>query len=741
MAGTPEFSDAAASLLRFGPFELDLRSAELRKNGVRIRLQEQPFQILCILLERQGQVVPRDEIQKRLWPNNTVVEFDHSINAAVRRLRNALQDSADKPRYVETVARRGYRFIGEVDSAGLSAPAPEPAALLSGSGSLDSPPASISGRLLPHRSNPLIFVLIVAVTTLIGVEIGAQYYKRAAPPTPSALQPLVRLDLDLGSGLSGADRSPSAVLSPDGTRLVYVSQSKLLTRRLDQDNTIELPGTERAEGPFFSPDSKWVAFIADGKLKKISLRGGPAVQLCDDPLIGGGSWGEDGNIVTTLDFTLSRISSAGGTPMQLTELAPGEIVHRWPQVLPGAKAVLFTAYPSMTGVDGATIEVLSLKDRHRKTLVRGGTWGRYLPSGHLIYIDRGTLFAVPFDQDRLQVHGTPTRVLERVAYSTAWGFAQVDVSLMGTLVYRSARSGDGLVTVQWLDESGNTSPLLPVPGNYSSLTLSPDGGRLALISGGDIWVYELGRGSMTRVTSDGGYGFPVWTRDGRYLVFRGARGILWTRADGTGQPEVLTQSSSPQNPQSFTPDGKHLAFVEIAPATGADIWTLPVDSGASGLRAGKPEVFLKTPFHERGPMFSPDGQWLAYFSNESGDYRVYVEAFPDKGAKRQVSPEGHSAPAWSRNGTHLFFLEFRAPIQLKAVSFESHGNSFVTDKPKVWSREIAAFAATRSYDPGPDGKRIILLLPVNTPQQSHDRLIFLLNFFDELRRRAPLSNR
>jgi Tol biopolymer transport system component len=203
----------------------------------------------------------------------------------------------------------------------------------------------------------------------------------------------------------------------------------------------------------------------------------------------------------------------------------------------------------------------------------------------------------------------------------------------------------------------------------------------------------------------------------------------------------LTLSSNPQNPQSFTPDGKHLAFVEIAPATGADIWTLPVESGATGLRAGKPEVFLKTPFHERAGVFSPDGRWLAYFSNESGDYRVYVEAFPNKGAKRQVSPDGTSSPAWSRSGRHLFYLQFRAPRQLMAASFESHGNSFVTDKPRVWSREIAAFTATGSYDTGPDGKRIIVLLPAVTPQQPHDRVVFLLNFFDELRRRVPLNVR
>jgi serine/threonine-protein kinase len=579
-------------------------------------------------------------------------------------------------------------------------------------------------------------------TTLVGVWIGAEYYTRAARPLQPMLQPLVRLDVDLGSDVSSdSHRGADAILSPDGTRLVYVSQSKLLTRQLDQVGITELPGTERAQGPFCSPDGKWVAFFADGKLKKVSVHGGPVIPLCDNPGVGGASWGEDGSIVTAVDFTLSQIPAAGGIRTRLTELAPGESVHRWPQILPVGKAVLFTAYPSMTGVEGATIEVLSLRDRRRRTILRGGTWGRYLASGHLVFIDKGTLFAVPFDPDRLEVRGTPTSVLQEVAYSTAWGYPQIDVSRKGTLVYRSSRGGKDSVTMHWLDETGNMSPLLPVPGNYSSPTVSPDGRRLALISAGDIWVYELGLGSMTRLTFGGGYSFPVWTPDGRYLVFHGARGMLWTRADGSGQPAVLTQSSNPQDPQSFTPNGKQLAFVELSPATGADIWTLPVESRASGLQAGKPEVFLQTPFHERGPRFSPDGRWLAYLSNQSGDYRVYVDSFPHQSGKREISPDGNSSPRWSRDGKDLFFVQFRAPRQLMAVSYSSRGDSFVTEKPRVWSREIAFFTASGSYDPAPDGKRIVVLLPADTPQSPHNRLTFLLNFFDELRRRVPLNNR
>jgi serine/threonine-protein kinase len=696
-----------------------------------MRLQEQPFQILQILLESPGQIVSREEIRKRLWPDDTVVEFDHSINAAVKRLREALRDSAEKPRYIETVARREYRFICAVEEVNGSAPAekPEPAP--------EAQPVQEHSRWVPV--SPWILVAVVLAALFVAAWIGADYYNRSGRAPQPALQPLVRLDVELEGMVSpGSDRAPSAVLSPDGRRLAYVSQSKLFVRQLDQASSTELPGTERAEGPFFSPDGHWIAFTGLGKLKKVSVGGGPVVELSDNPGHGG-SWGEDGNIITSSNFTLSRVPPTGGTPMPVTELAPGEIVHRWPQILRVGKAVLFTAYRSPTGVEGATIEVMSLRDRRRKTLVRGGTFGRYLPSGHLTYIDKGILYAVAFAPDRLEVHGTPAPLLQEIEYSTAWGFAQMDVARTGTVVYRSSKAGEGLVTVQWLDESGNTAPLLPVPGNYSFPQLSPDGNRLAVISGGDIWVYDVTRGRMTRLTFGGGCGSPVWTTDGRYIVFRSEHGMMWISTDGTGQQEVLSQSSNTQNPQSFTPNCKRLAFVEISPTTGADIWTMPVETGASGLRAGKPEVFLQTPFHERGGVFSPDGRWLAYMSNESGDYRVYVEAFPHKRSQRQISPEGTAYPMWSRNGRDLFFLQYRAR-QLMAVSYRSREDSFVTDEPRVWARHIAWFAATRNYDSAPDGKRIVVLMPADVATAPPNRLIFLLNFFDELRRRLPTSS-
>jgi len=734
---------ASKSNVRFGPFELDPWRGELRKEGRRIRLQEQPFQILQMLLESPGEVVSREDIRKRLWPGETVVEFDHSINAAVRRLRDALRDSAENPRYIKTLARQGYRFIGEAEVAEHPAPEAEPVTAVLPENQLPNPPAEPA----PHRPaflHPRIFIPVLLAAMILLLWVGAWYYRRGARPLVAPLHPLMRLDVDLGS--DAFNRSgPNVILSPDGTRLVYVFHSKLFTRRLDQAEATELPGTEGPQAPFFSPDGQWVGFSSGRGLSKVSISKGQVIPLAGNgSLARSASWSDDGGIIAELNFRLARIPSSGGTPIPVTELAPGETAHRWPQILPGGKAVLFSAYRSLAGLDGATIEVVSLRDSRRKMLVRGGTYGRYLSSGHLVYIDQGTLFAVPFNLDRLEVHGSPTPILENVAYDMALGSAQIDFSRTGAVVYRNSKIGTGLVTVQWLDESGNTRPLLPVPENYLSPTLSPDGSRLALTLSGDLWVYELGRGSMTRLTFGGGYSNPVWTVDGRYILFRvlsqRALGIWWVRADGTGQPQPLTRSNNPQLPWSFTADGKRLAFNEQNPSNVDDIWTVPVETGSSGLRAGKPELFLQAPFHERGPAFSPDGRWIAYQSNESGGYKVYVQAFPSGHGKRQISDGGGTHPWWSRNGRDLFFQTNGAHNQLMVASVQERGDSLLIEPPRVrFDKRIPTFGSAKSYDPAPDGKHVVALMPADTPEEPHDRVIFLLNFFDELRRRVPLN--
>jgi serine/threonine-protein kinase len=586
---------------------------------------------------------------------------------------------------------------------------------------------------------------VAAATAIIAALIAGGWW-RATRPVEQKLRPLVRLDVDLGPDVSlGSINGADAILSPDGTRLVYVSQGRLFTRRLDQPNATELAGTQGARAPFFSPDGQWVAFFAQSKLKRISVEGGAAITLCDATNPQGGSWGEDGNIIAALNTRggLSRIPSSGGAPTPVTELQNGEVTHRWPQVLPGGKTVLFTGHTAIVGSDGANIEVMSLADHRRKTLQRSGTFGRYLPSGHLIYVTRGTLFAVPFDVNRLEVRGTPAPVLDQVGYNATYGSAQFDFSQTGTLIYRSGEAGGGLVTVQWLDAAGKTQPLLAKPDLYTRPSLSPDGQRLALnvtdeAGNIDIWVYEWQRDTITRLT----FAPPdsissIWSPDGRYILFQAPGGMFWTRTDGSGKPQPLTQSKNTQFPWSFTADGKRLAFVEQSPETGFGIWTMPLESDGAGLRAAKPEPFLQTPFDERNGSFSPDGRWLAYTSNESGSYQVHVRAFPDKGGKWQISNSGGVNPLWSPNGRELFFRTL--DNQIMVVSYTVKGDSFVADKPRVWSeKRLANIGLFANYGLAPDGKRIAALMPAESVagEKAQSHVIFLENFFDEVRRRT-----
>jgi eukaryotic-like serine/threonine-protein kinase len=578
----------------------------------------------------------------------------------------------------------------------------------------------------------------------IALALAAWGWGRALLYGRPALLPLVSLDLDLRADPALPQGGGWAILSPDGSRLVYASMGRLWTRRLDQPEATELPGTEAIYPPFFSPDGQWIAFAAQGKLKKISIEGGAPIVLCDAPFLQGGSWGTDGNIIANLGVGgLSRLPSSGGMPTPVTELEIGESAHFFPQILPGGAAVLFTSGDVVGQVDKFRIEVVTLADRHRRILVQGGTYGRYLAAsngaGYLTYVSQGTLYAVPFDLKALEVRGTPVPMLERIDYSTQLGYAWYSVSQTGALLYRSGEMGPGGNVVAWVDAAGQTQPLLAKTGVYQSPRLSPDGQRLAVVveqdGAEDIWIYDLQRDTLSRLTSGGALS-PVWTPDGRYIVFGSlASGMFWTRADGSRKPQPLNQSKNIQFPNAFTPDGKRLVFVQVDPKNGPGLWTLPIENDGTGLRSGKPQVFLATPFLEGQASFSPDGRWLAYYSGQSGAREVYVRSFPDNGGEWQISNGGGSSPIWSRSGHALFYRT--SDNQIMVANYTAQGDSFVSGKPRVWSR-IANVGRSGNFDLAPDGKRIAVIMPGDAgggqPAGSHATLA--LNFFDELRRRV-----
>jgi serine/threonine-protein kinase len=592
---------------------------------------------------------------------------------------------------------------------------------------------------------------VLALTTIALATVLV--VREPKPPQPMRLSAEIGADASLDTTLGA-----SALLSPDGTRLALLAvgsdqKRRIYVRSLDQLQATALSGTENARNPFFSPDSQWIGFFAEGKLKKISVQGGAAVTLCDAPTDRGGSWGEDGTIVLTPDtrVALSKVSSAGGTPQPLTTLdkQAGESTQRWPQVLPGGKAVLFTSSAIPSNSEEADIAVYSMASGQRKTLQRGGFYARYLPSGHLVYMHEGTLLAVPLDLKRLEVTGQPAPILEGVVNSPAVGGAQFSFSETGNLVYIAGSGGGQNVSIYWMDREGKFTPLRETPGDYYNPAFSPDGKRLALeINDGkrsDIWVYEWERDTLTRLTFAGEVNYcPVWTPDGQRIAYSsqekgGASNLWWIRADGAGDAQRLTESKSAQFPTSWRPDGKVLAFVQINPGRNLDIMTLPIEGNEkSAWKPGEPKPFLNSPSAEAEPAFSPDGRWLTYESNESGNYEVYVRPFPGPGGKWQISTGGGNYPKWSRNGKELFYRTIDSKIMV--VTYTASGDSFHAERPQLWSPGQFTDRGLENYnfDLHPDGKRFAVLKAPGTEQNAAvNKVSFIFNFFDELRRKFP----
>ena len=649
----------------------------------------------------------------------------------------------------------------------LGAAASDASTLVESTAGLESrthPTYAGSRRVLPWA--------VAAGALIVAGTVFALWAPWRTAPVPAPQ----RLSVELGADVSLVmDQGAAAILSPDGQTLAFIAQqsagvvpqslSSLYVRRLDQLQAAPLTGTEGARNPIFSPDSQWIGFFAGGKLKKISVTGGAAVTLADAPTGRGAVWADNDTIVfqpiSTLvagKSPLMRVSAAGGTPEPLTQLADGEVTHRWPQMLPGGNAVLFTAHSTTSGgYEDANIVVQALPAGSRTILQRGGYYARYLPSGHIVYMHEGTLFAAPFDLQRLELTGQPVPALAGIATNPTFGGAQFAVADIGTLVYvPGERRAAELAPVFWMDRQGRTMPLRATPADWSNPQFAPDGRSLAIDIGDgrgttdvtDVWIYDWTRDTLSRFTFDPTDDIkPAWTPDGRRIVFSSRRGdkamlnMYWQRADGTGEVQRLTESRNSQFAASWHPSGKFLAFREassIPPGNNDDLMILPMEGDeASGWKPGKPTVFLNSPFNEIEPMFSPDGRWLAYSSNESGLAEVYVRPFPGPGGKWQISSGGGTYAAWSRTRPELFY---RAPDgRIMVATYSVEGDSFRADKPRVLAEtQTMLRPRQRSYSVHPDGERFAMA-PVPEETEKQDKVVFIFNFFDELRRIAPAN--
>ena len=695
-------------LVRFGPYEFDARSGELRKFGIRIKLREQPVKILTLLLENAGEVVLREEIRLLLWPNDTLVDFDHGINVAVQKLRDALGESAEAPRYVKTVARRGYRFIGVVQRSGfheISSAASEPA----------SPPP----RVWPIRRVSA-WIGTAALAAAIAFSIAVRWRERPADPGVvrfSVLPP----DGTVFGGM------PSLAVSPDGRRIVFVTVSKdgyrTWLRSLNLTNAVRLTDADGGSLPFWSPDSRSIAFFAaDGKLKRIDLDGsaGPGVArtLCGATDYAGGTWNGNGVILfANQRGSLYKVADTGGSPTAVSvEEAGRKLSCRFPWFLPDGRNFLFEANVSPSHETRVRIRAGSLDSKESEVLLEADSNAIFV-RGRLLYTRDKTLFAQPFDSRRLVTTGDPVPVAEQVTVFN--GLGDFAAAQNGPLVYLDAaepsfelasfdRSGQRLYT------SGD--PLNP-GFHFTHPNVSPAGRAVAVDHSdgrnSNIWIYDTAFGRRTRFTFDAANDFaPVWSPDGRDIVFASGRQghfDLYRKAIEGGKPEEpIYADGDDKYPTSFSPDGKFLLFDRYGEREeDQSIWVLPLTPQQPGARL-KPFPLLPKTTGESHGEFSPDGGWITYQSRESGTNQVYVARFDPIASSvrvaRQISAAEAFFPRWRKDGKEIFYS---SPRRLMAASVTLTKTSVKVGE----ERELIDSGQTLTgYDVSPDGQRFVLRL-------------------------------
>jgi Tol biopolymer transport system component/DNA-binding winged helix-turn-helix (wHTH) protein len=722
---------------RFGQFEIDLSTGELRKNGLRVHIQEQPLRILGALLERAGELVTREELRERLWPSETFVNFERSLNAAVAKLRQVLADSAEQPRYVETVARRGYRFVAPVEA---SLPLQEAAEL-----PLDSIAGAAGGSISRRQREQWVWpaaalILLVLVSTGVYLLKGRHLVFSKTDAVSFAVYPP-----------EGTRAHVASAVSPDGRKLAFIAidtsgHRTLWVRTLASETALRLENTEGAAMPFFSPDSQNIGFFADGKLKRIPASGGSPQTLCDQSQPAGATWNQDNIILFSQEGRLYQVSAAGGSATQLTQpdQTPGAIVmDTWPQFLPDGRHFVFCARIFRGRVNPTRSGILlgSLDSTSRQFLLASRTRAAVTPSGYLLFVRGGTLLAQRLDLSRFQLVGAPLAVAENLTVNmdrltniprpardaeVKAGLpatvppAAFSVSDNGVLVYHSAPPQKSQLV--WYSRDGKRLGTAGEPREYNQLFLSPDE-RLAAVSirndkmdrtHWNIWLLHLETNVLSRLTfGDGLDADPVWSPDsskivyGSYKAEEGEKIDLMELTLGERSPRLFYTDGRANKPEAWSPDGRFFLFKREEQA----IFSLPT----SGDR--KPAALLDTPYAKGRFQFSPDGHWLAYMSPESGAPEIYASSFPDMTRTRQISTGGGCTPVWRKDGKELFYMA--APGQVMSVDVKA-GFSFETSPPKMLfhAGEVPLFTQNYcigQYGVAANGQKFLLIETPHSP--------------------------
>ena len=552
----------------------------------------------------------------------------------------------------------------------------------------------------------------LAATAVVGTVSGATAWMLA----PRSLEGPLR-QFSIPVSLTRSDLA----LSPDGRMLVYVvggARPGLVARQLEGLNTDAIRGGEGGTAPFFSPDGAWIAFFADGKLKKVPATGGPAVTICDVPVNAHGAWGDDGTIVVARPY-LYRVPSTGGTLERI--LGDGDGQFHDPEFLPGSRIVLVQ---TRRAPDPGRIEAIDLATLTRHPLLEGDA-PRLAPSGDLLFARSGRLWATRFDAQRLAVAGAAVPVIESMGKGLGENETMLATSNDGTLAYFA---GEATLSFEWLDRSGGSMPGLADLAGLNYPRLSPDGTRVAgsLLSASssepDVWTIDLARGSRLRMTTGGYNRGSVWSPDGTQLAFFSARPgedqDLYVMPSGGGEPRRILSRPGAQWPVSWSPDGRVLVF-EDGPGFSRDVWLLPFGE--------EPRPLAVTRFNERGGVFSPDGRWIAFVTDESGRAEVYAQPFPGPGPKVPLSRNGGIQPVWSRNGRELFFREGDSlmSVSIQSDPFRASPARKLFDlRQEVYGRD--PYAA--EYDAAPDGRFLVVR------QDATREIHVVLNWSQSLRR-------
>ena len=600
-----------------------------------------------------------------------------------------------------------------------------------------------TAQAITRRAVPFL-VTALAAAVLGGIGVWQLKPARAREPLP-----VVRFALPISATVAprgGGVGRHAVAISPDGTRIVYVADNRLYLRALNSlSDAIAIRGSEDAREPFFSPDGRWIGFQGPGQLVRTPVEGGAPISLGTTRNPWGVSWDADGVIRYGQGSDgIWQVAPTGSAASRVIAVKEGEWAHG-PQLLPGGDWVLFTLRPpSQDSWDQAQIVAQSLASGERIVLVDRGRDARYIPTGHLVYGLNGVLLGVPFDVRARRVTGPAVPLVEGVMDADVrTGAMHFSVANDGTLVYLSGVSGER-VALSWVNRNGRREPLAADALAYSCPRVSPDGSRLAVEIGGrdgvDIYIYDLARKSLTRLTSNAVHGrYPLWTPDSKRVVFYSdadGGGLFSMAADGSGTVARLTTSRAYQTPYSWADGGRTLLIEQRSTdqIRNADIYRLSLGANPAA------SPLVQTDEADEEPAVSPDGRWLAYTGKDAAGANVFVRPYPQVDAGRfQISTADGDSPLWSRDGKQLFYISrgraMSVPIET-APAFRAGSPAVMFDLPPFYTSSLRT---RRQWDIAPDGERFLIMNPGDpaTGEHSQSRLVVVLNWYEELKRLVP----